>query len=369
MSDTRELPKLRRRRGVAKASITRIDTRLGTLEGEADRPSTRDAARQMLAKLKEHDAEFRRIHLTVIDLTDDEEALATEQAVLDEHDDLVASLTVRILALDSARTVSTPTVSDRELLLRRCDRLDSRLTDTNSALTSLSGEDRCLLEQHREQLLDFKKEISEINNNLLSLTLEGSDSLPPRIASLERKLFDCSLRHKQLSCPTATSTPPRAADVESKGVKLPKLDVPVFNGNILNWTTFWEQFCISVHDRSTLSQAEKFVYLQQALSKGTAKSSIDGLAQSGENYSEAVACLKARYNRPRLIHKAHVKMILDAAPLKDGNGKELRVLHDTVQQHVRALKSMGYEPSGSFITSAIELKLDETTIFEWQSHV
>ena len=43
-------------------------------------------------------------------------------------------------------------------------------------------------------------------------------------------------------------------------------------------------------------------------------------------------------------------------------------MHDTVQQHVRALKSMGYEPSGPFITSAIELKLDETTMFEWQSH-
>ena len=61
-------------------------------------------------------------------------------------------------------------------------------------------------------------------------------------------------------------------------------------------------------------------------------------------------------------------MILDAAPLKDGNGREIRILHDTVQQHIRALKSMDYEPSGLFITSAIELKLDETTMFEWQSH-
>ena len=61
-------------------------------------------------------------------------------------------------------------------------------------------------------------------------------------------------------------------------------------------------------------------------------------------------------------------MILEATPLKDGNRKELRVLHDTMQQHVRALKSLGYEPSGPFITSAIELKLDETTMFEWQSH-
>ena len=95
-------------------------------------------------------------------------------------------------------------------------------------------------------------------------------------------------------------------------MKLPKLDIPVFNGNIIHWTRFWEQFCISVHDRSSLSNAEKFVYLQQALKGGIAKSSIDGMTQSGENHNGAVACLKAWYDRPRLIHKAHVKMILDA---------------------------------------------------------
>ena len=39
-------------------------------------------------------------------------------------------------------------------------------------------------------------------------------------------------------------------------------------------------------------------------------------------------------------------------------GKELRRLHDTVQQHLQDLKSMDYEPSGRFITSIIELKLE-----------
>ena len=166
--------------------------------------------------------------------------------------------------------------------------------------------------------------MSEINDKLLSLTLEGSDALPARVTILEKKLFDCSLRHKELSCSSTTSTSPTPSDL--KGVKLPKLNVPVFNGNILHWTSFWEQFCISVHDRSSLSDAEKFVYLQQALKGGAAKSSIDGLAQSGENYNEAIECLKSRYNRSRLIHKAHVKMILDAAPLKDGSSKEIASL-------------------------------------------
>ena len=59
-------------------------------------------------------------------------------------------------------------------------------------------------------------------------------------------------------------------------------------------------------------------------------------------------------------------MILEAAGLKDGTGYELRHLHDTVQQHLRALKAMSYEPSGHFITSVLELKLDTNTMFEWQ---
>lgn len=32
------------------------------------------------------------------------------------------------------------------------------------------------------------------------------------------------------------------------------------------------------------------------------------------------------------------------------------------------MKSMGYDPSGSFNTSALELKLDQNTMFEWQKH-
>ena len=48
--------------------------------------------------------------------------------------------------------------------------------------------------------------------------------------------------------------------------------------------------------------------------------------------------------------------------------KELRKLHDNLQQHVRALKTLGCDLRGTFITSMIELKLDVDTLFEWQKH-
>ena len=61
-------------------------------------------------------------------------------------------------------------------------------------------------------------------------------------------------------------------------------------------------------------------------------------------------------------------MILEATPLRDGTGKELRRLHDVIQQHLQALKAIEYEPSCSFFTSVLELKLDTNTMFEWQKY-
>ena len=155
---------------------------------------------------------------------------------------------------------------------------------------------------------------------------------------------------------------------DGKGVRLPKLDVPTFEGDVLHWAQFWEQFKISIHDRSHLSNAEKLVYLQQVVTNGSAKSGIEGLSCSGDNYKEAIDCLKICFNHPCLLHCAHLRKIVEDPSLKDGSGKELRRLHDVIQQRLRALKAMGAEPDESFITSVIELKLNIDTMFEHGSN-
>ena len=197
--------------------------------------------------------------------------------------------------------------------------------------------------------------------------MEEGDDLYTHQVEVEKRVFDCSLKIKKLLQSQANLT---TSSSSGKGVRLPKLDVPTFDGtsNILNWRTFWDQFLVSVHDRTNLSEFEKLVCLQQALKGGSAKRAIEGLSRSGEHYSEAIKCLKSHYDRPCLTHQAHVKMIVEAPSLKDGNGREIRHLHNTVQQHFRALKAMDYDPSGPFITSVFEFKLDANTMFEWQKH-
>ena len=131
-------------------------------------------------------------------------------------------------------------IRESEILSRRCDLLESRLKDMDTALSSLTPDDLSRLEQHHEQLLHFKGEISGINSKLLYLSSEESGKLSSKIASLEKRLFECSLRHKDSSYLSAT--PALLTHSDPNGVKLPQLAVPVFNGNILNWTSFWEQF-------------------------------------------------------------------------------------------------------------------------------
>lgn len=58
-----------------------------------------------------------------------------------------------------------------------------------------------------------------------------------------------------------------------------------------------------------------------------------------------------------------MRRIVEVASLKDGTGREIRTLHDVVVQHIRALKSLGHEPPGLFITSLLEMKLGPTTMF------
>ncbi len=314
------------------------------------------------------DTDFKSYHLAIVDLVD-EDSLDAEQSALDEHDDKVASLAVRIqqVALDPSSTSSpsNSTLDPRVHLTWRLGRLRRDLELVVGAVESIGPDsvvDVPLLHQYEEQLSGFKAELTSISHNVLSLDGD-EDALSEQEMSLSKIVFGISLKVKRLL--QGQLTVPRTSAGEG-GVKFPKLDVPTFDGNIINWRSFWEQFTISVHDRSKLSDSEKLAYLRHGLKDGSAKHVVEGLSGSGEQYEEAIDCLRKRYDRPRLLHQAHVRAILDAPALKEGGGKELRRLHDTANQHLRALKSMDYEPPGSFITSMLELKLDTTTMFEWQ---
>ena len=98
-------------------------------------------------------------------------------------------------------------------------------------------------------------------------------------STLEKQLSSTSYKIKSLLVvpPTDTPTP---ATTDGTGVKLPKLDVHMFDGNNTHWKRFWDQFTVAVHSKSSLSNTEKIVYLQHTIKDGSAWNALEGLSHS-----------------------------------------------------------------------------------------
>ena len=176
--------------------------------------------------------------------------------------------------------------------------------------------------QCQEEVSDYKREVANFYDELLSHDIDESDDLSIAHSSLEVELSEVSSKLKGLLAHETEDISGSRPLSDPAGVRLPKLNIPTFDGNIIHWTKFWEQFAISVHDRTNISNAENIVYLQNALEEGSAKSVIEGLANSGDNYDEAVKCLKARFDRPRLIHRTHVQIIVDTPAVREGTARD-----------------------------------------------
>ena len=105
--------------------------------------------------------------------------------------------------------------------------------------------------------------------------------------------------------PTASPAPPRG-----NKVKLPKLSLSHFSGNVTKWTTFWDSFESTVHNNDDLTDIDKFNYLRSLLDR-TAYEATSGLTLSSANYREAIDVLHAQTvgDKPLIISK-HMETLL-----------------------------------------------------------
>ena len=93
-------------------------------------------------------------------------------------------------------------------------------------------------------------------------------------------------------------------------VKLPKLSLKRFNGDLTKWTTFWDTFKSAVHDNPTLTNIDKFNYLNSLLESAAAEA-IAGLTLTSAYYEEAIATLRRRFGNKQLIVNRHMDLLLN----------------------------------------------------------
>ena len=65
----------------------------------------------------------------------------------------------------------------------------------------------------------------------------------------------------------------------SKGVKLPRIELPEFGGNVLEWNSFWDSYASTIHLNTNINKIDKFKYLKSCL-KGEAKDAASGFSSN-----------------------------------------------------------------------------------------
>ena len=155
-------------------------------------------------------------------------------------------------------------------------------------------------------------------------------------------------------------------------VKLPKIKLPQFDGNILNWTTFWDRFNSSVHSQPSLNPVDKFSYLKGLLTP-EANECITGLSLTDDNYIEAVTLLKERYGNKQVLINAIMDSFVKLPTIHSKNHvKELHALYYQVEITIRNLKSLDVEIDtyGSLLVPILteklpnELKMEMSRFFK-----
>ncbi|KRZ65615.1 hypothetical protein T10_12492 [Trichinella papuae] len=166
------------------------------------------------------------------------------------------------------------------------------------------------------------------------------DELVDKLTTIQCQA-DELLATAETSSSTETTQPPANNNNNHKSnstMPIPKL--PTFNGDILQFKAFWDQFNAAVHRREDLEDVTKFVHLRSCLA-GAALHAISGVTTAAENYPAVVQLLHDRFYRVSDVLDAHILQILSIKNEASSEQEGLLTMHDKLNGHLLELKAIG----------------------------
>ncbi|XP_015929178.1 uncharacterized protein [Parasteatoda tepidariorum] len=131
---------------------------------------------------------------------------------------------------------------------------------------------------------------------------------------------------------------------EKTKLKLPKIELVHFSGEVKDWLYFWSQFS-RILENNSMDDEDKFEYLIQCVTAGgRAREIVDSYPPKADNYCKVIESFKSRFGREELLIEYHVRELLalvvkNATNLK--NKMDITQLYNKLESHLRSLESIG----------------------------
>lgn len=241
------------------------------------------------------------------------------------------------------------------------DVLQSKLKGTRRQLTlrllalsqALDASENLVVLSRTALLEETVSALAKLDQDMLVLLEEDDDDDDDDKAMAEsQKAFEyqdkASLCLHRAKAYLQTHTPASSPETfhPNPQVKLEKLVLPVFDGNMLSFQAFWDTFESRVNANPNLNPVDKFDYLLSRC-KGRAADALAAIPRTSAGYELAIKTLKRRFGRKAPIINLRITELIEMKRLSDDcTTSDLRKMLDTMNVHIRSLLSLGLDPTG-----------------------
>ncbi|XP_055917761.1 uncharacterized protein LOC129950022 [Eupeodes corollae] len=138
-----------------------------------------------------------------------------------------------------------------------------------------------------------------------------------------------------------TGAPPlsTAASSSHTGIRLPRIDLPKFDGSYTTWRAFQDRFQALVHNNKSIDDIDKLHFLQSCLI-GDANRFLQNLSVEAANYDKAWELLKERYDHKRILVHIQMQKLFGQPSVPCETAAGLRDLLYTTRECCLALENM-----------------------------
>ncbi|KOX69475.1 hypothetical protein WN51_06559 [Melipona quadrifasciata] len=191
-----------------------------------------------------------------------------------------------------------------------------------------------------------------------------SGAIQERIESSQASATSSTARPQRL-----TSASPATFDALLP-TRLPSIPLPEFHDSLGEWVCIRDSFDSLVNRNESLSNIDLFYYLRTAV-KGEPARALKTLPVSDSNYDAAWELLRKRYEGTNQLVDHHLDALFDLPVICQESSSELRKLLDDINNHTKALTSLGQmvDQRDAWLIRLVVRKLDTQTRREWRKRV
>lgn len=250
-----------------------------------------------------------------------------------------------------------------------------RVTSLNELIES--NEDKVTILSTFKTIEELHFRLQTLNESILKQITDSENASEDDVEKEVTTALEYSYKYNELSLKIQElqkqglddSISNLGSNVSTTKIRLPKIELKKFDGDLRNWIGFWSQFC-KINCDDNLNEEDKFEYLLQSLKPDSpAQKLIEGFPPSKENYTKAIDLLKSRFGKDELLIEYYVRELLTLVIKREENFS-VTYLYDKLEVQLRALHSLSVtkDKYAAILFPLVESAIPEPIFKVWERH-